>query len=549
MECHILPLSWPAGSTPMEFTNIETQARKLRYRALGSTCKDLGLQTLMTAHHSDDQAETYLMRIASRHTGFSFHGIKSSGQLPECWGMHGVHQSGQYEAAQQALEQIRRWKPMHSPALQIDDFTRQRVYTLQRISSNAPVIERGGVALLRPLLCYEKGKLIGTCESEGILWEEDKTNAEVWHTPRNAVRSLFSSGKLPQALDKGSLSALGRRSKYRLYLLSAFFHRLEHECEVKRFDLRSGVLIIRFIKRIRPAPTSHVHPKTLPCNQIAARILEAIMSSVTPLESIDLEGLKTAAEAIFADFESLPSANPDQSVIFTAGGVKFQRIHSPVADATVTCLNRSLQDKPAHTILDPDFVWSLSRQPFPKERPAIMDFPTPCPDPNAKSVSKPEWTPWQLWDGRYWIRLKNLSKLPVYVRPFVPTDLEYIKAMLPKDTWRAVHDLLAKAAPGKIRWTLPAVVQTDEDRSLAEKILSLPSLGERGNFEAFGQEKAKLVDCEIRYKHVTLRAPSLDGNSRATEGFTNIRHHPELLRSWEASAHGQPIIRKTWMNF
>lgn len=54
-------LVW-AGRKPV--SNIEAIAREARYRLMGQWCQGAGIKILMTAHHLDDQAETFLMRLA-----------------------------------------------------------------------------------------------------------------------------------------------------------------------------------------------------------------------------------------------------------------------------------------------------------------------------------------------------------------------------------------------------------------------------------------------------------------------------------------------------
>ena len=50
--------------TPDEPTSgLQEKARHARYGLLGDYCRDQGIDTLVTAHHADDQAETVLMRV------------------------------------------------------------------------------------------------------------------------------------------------------------------------------------------------------------------------------------------------------------------------------------------------------------------------------------------------------------------------------------------------------------------------------------------------------------------------------------------------------
>ena len=56
----ILTIAWREAPA----TAIQERARSERYRLLGFWAEERGLDALATAHHADDQAETFLMRLA-----------------------------------------------------------------------------------------------------------------------------------------------------------------------------------------------------------------------------------------------------------------------------------------------------------------------------------------------------------------------------------------------------------------------------------------------------------------------------------------------------
>jgi tRNA(Ile)-lysidine synthase len=44
--------------------NVQEEARKIRYKLLADYCKKHGIKTIATAHHADDNAENFLLRLA-----------------------------------------------------------------------------------------------------------------------------------------------------------------------------------------------------------------------------------------------------------------------------------------------------------------------------------------------------------------------------------------------------------------------------------------------------------------------------------------------------
>jgi len=112
-------LTWE-GDKPA--SGLPAAARDARYRLLGAHARRIGADTIATAHHADDQAETVLMRL-----------LRGSGPA----GLAGM----------------------------------------ARLSP-APWSGGEGLTLARPLLGLAKADLIGLCRAEGLAYFEDPTNAD-----------------------------------------------------------------------------------------------------------------------------------------------------------------------------------------------------------------------------------------------------------------------------------------------------------------------------------------------------------------------------------
>lgn len=95
--------------------SAQAAAREARYRLMTGWCTDNGCTHLFLAHHADDQAETFLMRLA-----------RGSG--------------------------------------------------IDGLAAMAPLVDRDGVRLARPLLAIPKARLVAYCEQIGQPWIEDPSN-------------------------------------------------------------------------------------------------------------------------------------------------------------------------------------------------------------------------------------------------------------------------------------------------------------------------------------------------------------------------------------
>lgn len=107
-------LVWKHENLPA--SNIQAAAREARYWLMSEWCAAHGIKTLLTAHHKDDLAETFLLRLAR---GSGLYGLAA---------MSGARQLGQ------------------------------------------------GVKLVRPFLGVEKQQLVEALQANDIEWVEDRSN-------------------------------------------------------------------------------------------------------------------------------------------------------------------------------------------------------------------------------------------------------------------------------------------------------------------------------------------------------------------------------------
>ncbi len=172
-------LTWE-GDKPA--SGLPAAARAARYRLLDEHARRIGADTIVVAHHADDQAETVLMRL-----------LRGSGPA----GLAGM----------------------------------------ARIAP-APWPGGEGLALARPLLGAAKAELVGFCRAEGLGYFEDPTNAdEAYRRPqlRRLAALLAAEGLGRSELTR--LAARAARAEQALGLLVAtLLAALPSRREATRFE-------------------------------------------------------------------------------------------------------------------------------------------------------------------------------------------------------------------------------------------------------------------------------------------------------------------------
>jgi len=169
LKAHVLRWS---GNKPK--SDIEAEARAARYRLMGEWCGAHGIAALYVAHTRDDQAETFLLRLAR---GSGLDGL----------------------AAMRAV-------------------------------SPYPVQEFPQLALVRPLIALERESLRGYLASIGAEWIEDEMNEDP-RFGRVRVRQAMAMLGIPSARIADAAAHLGRAREALDAVTAAV---LERACRVRK---------------------------------------------------------------------------------------------------------------------------------------------------------------------------------------------------------------------------------------------------------------------------------------------------------------------------
>ncbi|KAL9013278.1 MAG: hypothetical protein Q9173_002016 [Seirophora scorigena] len=524
LKTRILPLKWPPGAVPSELPDFETEARRLRYQALGIACYEAKIPTLLLGHHRADGNETVLMRLVSGYRGEGLRGISEEREIPYCKGVYGASQSGgrDYVVTREENQLVK----AQDTNVREEILEPVEVYREQGF-------EYGGVKICRPLMDYSKQELEATLEEAGIPWVTDPTNHDPKLSIRNTIRYLMQRRLLPKALDSGSHqvpSALTmaasniRRNYQRRNEQAALSYQA---CDIISFDARSGHFQVRIPNSpVHSDPEFHLLPgyqQLTEMEHIGARLVRMLFNIVSPRNDISLQTLKVATWAMFGNLQkdSPPGSRPvgvtgPRPSKCTAGGVLYERIEKPSEDTPLPGVQPVL--------LDPDHIWCLTRESYNKQlaEPTCIVPPTTPNErsPAATRVSgitadsqistrakqrrrktgvnqtafhEPEW---QLWDGRYWIQVLNPTDTILKICPLSPDRLLRVVTggdkLLPR-----LKKALRSLGPPHVRYTLPAIVD-GEDRVLALPTVDFVS----PTFRALAEDRRPRW--RVRYKRVVF---------------------------------------------
>lgn len=524
---------------------FETHARRLRFQALGLACHEFKLESLLLGHHQDDNVETTIWRLSTGARGLGLGGIPEVARIPECHGLFGASESWSTTSIPikpATMPQTRvRFNDRNHGLITVSDSSTESIEYPNGISSDLTShikIASPGIFLCRPLLSFTKASILETCHKNQVPYVSDPTNFDPTLTPRNAIRSLRTSNSLPRALESQSILSLIRSSQDLLHRSNELSDSLlSSQCRILDFNPKAGSAVIQFLE---PSPAS-MDPQlaTLSASQtrqIQTLVLRRITELVSPFPDshFSLRSYESFVYNMFSDPEgdslenrtSTPGQNTSPRQSFTLAGVLFQRLAN---EATKSTYGIGEKDPRARG----DNIWLLSRQPFMKDRDPVTQVNV---SPNGN------FTPWTLWDNRYWMRLRlvpsdperdpselgtKLSKVPLTIRPFHKLDVERVRrdtinsrpqgtkknSLVERDTpgtFEHLKALLSTEAPSQLRFTLPVVsregINSRPGKPLDQKVrqqLALPTLDYRlsGHLAEYSsQSEVELVHLRWRWK-------------------------------------------------
>ncbi|PGH26997.1 tRNA(Ile)-lysidine synthetase [Polytolypa hystricis UAMH7299] len=560
----ILPLQWPTGVTPSQLTDFETRARRLRFQALGKACRQHNIPVLCLGHHQDDSVETALIRLSQGHRLMALRGVADVAHIPECQGIYGVAQSGNF------FNPLGIWKSHEEPnrnapdnALQNEDGTQPKNLSFRLWKDDLSLrVSDGGIYLLRPLTPFPKPRLLSTCSDNNVPFVTDRTNFDPTLTMRNTIRHLLATDSLPKALQAPSVLSLIETSKDATDSFTACINNFMESIKVVKLDLRSGTIVVQFPspRQLHDSQKGQDDAATDALDrQIQAHAIRRIADVVSPgsENATHIGKFRNAPLVIFPKFkhkEDGDSVFPKHDT-FTVGGVKLMPVKLNMKDDapqhslfSSNILRRSQRDILLDAFRNVPNLWQFSRCPFPDSlSKPITNFSLEIPDSSTTTATS--WSDWQMWDSRFWIRVQAErvfkpyvrtkprrtfpgTTIPLIIRPLETSDMKSIRDILllynhrmlalrdPRHAIRTNYDyssqapkteimtlksfglLLQRHLPGDMRFSIPVLAE----RGGKERILGFPTFGERMPISiVMGDENGPSfwnVTWEAMYKHV-----------------------------------------------
>ncbi len=474
------------------------QARRARYRLIAKAAIRKQVSHLFLGHHQDDQIETILMRLI-RNSSDSFlgrQGIPEHSSIPCCEDIRGAQTTKEHARFGTWLREI--------------SGTKIKIPRLEDHKEKDIAPSTSGIQIHRPLLAFPKSDIIQFCALNEIPYVLDKTNFDPTLTLRNAIRYMRSQFTLPRALQGPSILEVQRQAQHHAKSLSSRGDSVLKESKVYAIDLRSGCMTVQFSPHFQDSCTEDP--------EAGAYALARLTGVVSPQSKDDNEPTLVPQQNLRDLVERNSHETVEQMTIqqvlmekSESASVTKQTTKHEVEDGTDDANLRLLSCATQST------TWNFSRPPMRARELEIasMAFQPSLRhniDERAKMTKnsreyrdmtdkrKGIWSEWLLWDHRYWIRIrtKDAKRLStIRIRPYTEPDAHDVYKRL-GDNRAAFQAILAEAAPGKSRYTIPVLTTNGRVSvfpTLNVKVRELKAMRSKSSLSAH-----PMLEWEVCYK-------------------------------------------------
>ncbi|KAK0944162.1 hypothetical protein LTR29_004294 [Friedmanniomyces endolithicus] len=368
------------------------------------------------------------------------------------------------------------------------------------------LIEDGGVDVIRPLLTFTKAELIEHCMAAEMRWFEDHTNADPRFALRNTIRHLQTNEVLPAALRKQRLLEVAARVREQAAEVESSAQREYDQLDIS-LDIRTGIATFKDTARIRVVGRN-----------VKTALVRKLLSLVAPVDEIKALDVYHVAESLWPESHE---------------GNRKKGLRTPTQIANVTISPPSGAGRG---------IWTMARQ-VPTQK-----------DTTSKFIILSQLSTWQLWDGRYWIRMRKRQvgngtpeTLEVSVRFLQQDDIAKLMKTSNPAQRRALRKLLSMAS-GNLRFTLPVLIAREVSSGTAMpdagRVVALPSLGwaadgwARWSEDDGFEHPAAEWYWDFRYRRVDL----VDGGShRIVACLPHVRSSRDEAEGFRADVHDTAI--------
>ncbi len=198
---HAVPHTTLTADRPPAGASLQAQARHLRYALLGDWAIRIGATALATAHHADDQAETFLMRAARASGPAGLAGIRPLWAFDAAqWDARSPARPGTPPPPRTSLPPIPPTSSRRRPGSPSSERNATPPEDLHPLRNDGRVAHETSVAddaaslpVIRPLLDWRRSEL--RVIATGLPFVDDPANADPRHD-RTAFRALLANADL-----------------------------------------------------------------------------------------------------------------------------------------------------------------------------------------------------------------------------------------------------------------------------------------------------------------------------------------------------------------